>query len=140
MKKIIFFCLILFTVFIGCYPYKRSGFKYNHYEDAWITNFKDDVFMHCIREGYNNDTIFDLMQKKDLLNSGEIDGWLRVMDLKRTLGKTVAQNIPKPYKKIDDPRDTSKKLILTSCLHYYGSKELDSIARSEYRKKLKSKD
>lgn len=88
--------------------------------------------MHCIREGYKNDTIFHLMKKKDLLNSMEMD--LSVLNLQIKLGKEIGGNIPRPYKKIDDPRDVSKKLILTSCLHYYASKELDSIARAEYKR------
>jgi len=53
------------------------------------------------------------------------------------LGKNIGGNIPKPYRNIDNPRDTTKKLILAHCLHYYASRALDSIARDEYKKHLK---
>lgn len=135
MKKRSFLYLIIAILLIGCYPYKRSSYRYNQDENWWITGFKDAVFYFCIREGYQNDSIFVLMREKDLLSSMEMD--VSIIYNQIQLGKNIGGNIPKPYRKIDNPRDTSKKLILASCLHYYASRELDSIARVEYKKHLK---
>jgi len=126
-----FIYLIIAIVLLGCYPNKRSSFKYNQDENRWITGFKDAVFYFCIREGYQNDSIFELMSTKDLLSSMKMD--LSIIYYQIQFGKNIGENIPKPYRNIDNPRDTTKKLILAHCLHYYASRALDSIARDEYK-------
>ena len=111
-----FIYLIIAIVLLGCYPNKRSSFKYNQDENRWITGFKDAVFYFCIREGYQNDSIFELMSTKDLLSSMKMD--LSIIYYQIQFGKNIGENIPKAKGETDNPRDTSKKFISRSCLYY----------------------
>lgn len=102
--------------------------------------YKDEVFYACIKEGYQNDTIFKLMGKKDFfsplasVNIAEANN----ADI---LGKKIIQNMPKPIIPLCDDCNQKELLkmnyISSNCLNYYASKELDSIARIEYKKHLK---
>jgi hypothetical protein len=50
---------------------------------------------------------------------------------------SLAASIPKKlptFWHIDEQEDQGKNVYLCACLHYYASRELDSIARIEYEK------
>jgi hypothetical protein len=98
------------------------------------------VFYQCIKEGYGNDTIFKLMEKKDLFNSSENYITLKEAEIARIIGKKIIQNLPPPFIKTDDENILGKNFISSSCLHSYASKELDSIAKEAYKKYLKSEN
>lgn len=123
----------------SCTTYKREKFEYrNEDRNVWINTFKSEVFYSCMKEGMKNDSLYKILKNKDLLNMYE--GFeVKSMDYARNIGEKVIKNMPKPYIKIDnDEKDLkSKNFISYSCLNYYASKELDSIAKIEYKKHLK---
>ena len=132
------YLLVLSLVFISCNTYKRDNFKYrNEDKKVWINTFKTEVFYECLKEGYKNDSIFKLMEKKDLFNSYDAIDFTTI-DYARELGKHIIIKIPTPYIKIEVGNEylKNKNFISYSCLNYYASKELDSIANIEYEKML----
>jgi len=133
--------LLIYLSIISCNTYKRDSFYFrNHikYKDEtfWIDNFKDEVFYACLREGYKNDTIFKLIGKKDLFNISEINDFSE-MDSARVLGRRIINKMPPPYIHIDDKDITGMNFISATCLHYYASRELDSIAKRAYKEHTK---
>lgn len=139
MKKILIFNLLLFIT--SCAIHKRDNFQYrNSDKKVWINTFKCSVFYQCLKEGYKNDTIFKLMAEKDLFNSYDaID--FPTIDKARELGKQIIVKLPNPDLKIDKGEENlkEKNFISYSCLNYFASRELDSIAIIEYKKMLKKK-
>lgn len=137
MKKIIRLIIMSFII-LSCSTQKRDKFKYrNEDKKVWINTFKSEVFYACLKEGYKNDTIFKLMEKKDLFNSYDAIDFTTI-DYARELGKHIIIKIPTPYIKIEVGNEylKNKNFISYSCLNYYASKELDSIANIEYEKML----
>ncbi|MDP5201334.1 hypothetical protein [Flavobacterium sp. DG2-3] len=144
MKNIFFFVIICFMC--SCDTYKRNKFEY-HFgkkDNEWINMYKTEVFFSCINKGYNEKSIFDLIEKKDLFVPYEpIYTEYNNID---TLADKVIKNITKPiYPHCDDCTEKEKNEILkknyicATCLNYYASKELDSIAKKAYKKYLKTK-
>ena len=80
-----------------------------------------------------------MMKKKDLLNI--YDGYpIKIIDNARSLGKKIITEMPKPFIKIDNDEEylKNKNFISYSCLNYYSSRELDSIAKKAYKEYLYS--
>lgn len=116
--------------------YKREDFNYKNVQNPWVNSFKETVFIECLKQSYGNDTILTLIAKKDLLNTYDgID--FTDLDNAKKIGKEVALNIPDPEYKFDDYK-IGQKYYMSSCLRYYASRELDSIAHIEYKKHLKN--
>ena len=130
---------ILCCLFLSCKTYKREKFQYYFGKNdiEWINMYKTEVFFSCLRKGYKNETIFKAITKEDLLvpyepilsEYGKID----------TLTAKVIEKIPKPvYPHCDDCTEEEQKEILqknyvcATCLNYYASRELDSIAKKRY--------
>lgn len=139
MKQLLSLLFIITT--ISCSIVKRPKFEY-HFgtkENVWINNFKTEFFFSCIRQGYKNDTIFKLISKKDLLYRYEPFAYQHnEIDI---IANKIIQNIPRPiYAPCDDCTDKEKdeeykkNYICATCLNYYASRELDSIAKKTYNK------
>jgi hypothetical protein len=135
MKKI--FLLIIITTFFSCNSYKRDKFYYRKDDkNGWINTFKAEVFYECLREGYQNDTVFKIIAKKDLFNS--YDGFeFNVIDSAKILGSSIIKKMPKPYINMDNEDLKERNFISMTCLNYYASKELDSIAKKAFKEHLK---
>jgi hypothetical protein len=135
------FIIIICFLIVSCKPYQRERFKYrgsnSNEKTFWIEIFKDEMFYECIKEGYKNDSIFKLMSKKDLFNSSEFIVNLKNAKNARTLGIKIIKNLPPAFIKSDDEDISEKNFISASCLHYYASRELDSIAKKAYQKHIK---
>nr|WP_315247540.1 hypothetical protein [uncultured Flavobacterium sp.] len=134
-RKIIFF---LFTVVLfSCNVYKREKFDYNFGTNTWINSYKTDVFFACIKKGYSNDSIFKLIEKKDFISLPG-DFQITEMNESKKLGENIIDKMPKPiYPKCEDcnkEEEVKKNYICASCLNYYASRELDSIAKQAYKK------
>nr|WP_315247538.1 hypothetical protein [uncultured Flavobacterium sp.] len=138
-KTAIILGFLLFTL-CSCNSYKRSKFEYRNTDsNVWINTFKSEVFYSCIKEGLKNDSLYKILQKKDLLNMYE--GYdMEAIDSARNIGQTIIIKMPKAYIKIDDDQKdlVNKNFISYSCLNYYASRELDSIAKQAYKKHLKA--
>lgn len=138
MKKYFIPIVILIFTLLSCNTYKRDKFQYrNDDKKVWINTFKSEVFYACIKEGYKNDSLYKIMSNKDLFNL--YDGFeLNLIDSARILGKNIIIKIPPPYIKIEDNNMLKKNFISYSCLNYYASRELDSIANEVYKIHLKN--
>lgn len=140
MKKkiLIFISTILF--FISCNVYKRDKFVYrNNDEKVWINTFKTEVFYSCINEGIGSDSLIKVLKANDLFNI--YDGYPIVeIEKARIFGKKIISNMPKPYIKIDNDENylKNKNFISYSCLNYFASRELDSIAKKAFNEYLKA--
>jgi len=133
MKKI-FLLIIAIIILFSCNTFKRERFKYIQEEkQSWINSYKYEVFYGCINEGLKNDSLKIILSNKDLFAPNlNIDFF--TIDLARELGESIAKKVPKPSIKIDKGEEklTSKKFISFSCLNYFASRELDSIAKRQY--------
>ena len=139
MKVSYLFILIFF--FVSCKSYKGYDFAYrNEDTNTWINTFKAEVFYSCIKEGLKNDSLNIILKKKDLLNLYEgMD--FEDIDTARLLGKRIIDEMPKANIKIDndEPDLKTKNFISCSCLQFYASRNLDSIARKILKSKMKKK-
>ena len=63
---------------------------------------------------------------------------LNLIDSAKTLGSSVIKKMPAPYINLDESDLKNKNFISMSCLNYYASRELDSIARKLYKVHLKN--
>ncbi|SHM16901.1 hypothetical protein [Flavobacterium xanthum] len=133
--KIILGLLILL---ISCKSNHRNNFEYNlgANENQWINNFKTETFFSCLRVAYKNDTIFKLISKKDLMYLYESTA-LQHDIINKNVEKIIA-NTPKPVlpkcEECEPEEQINKKYFCATCLSYYASKELDSIAKIEFKK------
>ncbi|WP_343618027.1 hypothetical protein, partial [Flavobacterium sp.] len=88
MKRIIILSLICLS---SCSGYQK--FDYNKSNNPWITAFKDNVFFSCLKEGYQSDTIFQLLEQKDAFNP--YDGLsLDAINETRRIAKEFIKNMP----------------------------------------------
>ncbi len=92
--------------------------------------FKDRVFFAAITEAYNTTPqILELIQTKDAFNPYDglsLDG-IRTAD---SLGKSLITNMPAPA--MCEGCTTGMNYYMATALHYYGSKELDQMAKKMY--------
>jgi len=138
MKKLIII-VVLINIAFSCTTYKREKFDYSFGSDKWINIYKTNVFFACIRNGYSNDSIFKLIGKKDLFIPAET--MYDEIGNNNDLGKQIIIKMPKPiYPHCDEcneEEELKKNYICASCLNYYASRELDSIAKKAYKKHIK---
>lgn len=142
IKLKIFVLLILIQT--GCSTHKLSKFEYSFGEkEAWINSYKTEAFWGCFTESYKNDTLVKIIAKKDFLNQPEIIGNWDVFLEAFEKGRNISTKIPQPtYPKFEEGNKEEfykKNYYLASCLNYYKSRELDSIAKIEFSKHLNSK-
>lgn len=122
----------------------REGSEYGKVSNSWITAYKDNVFYSCIREGYKNDTIWLLMDKEDWFNTYDAIDFADI-DTAIVIGKKIIRDLPKEIyfnsEEFFNEHDESKhkNYISSTCLHYYISRELDSIAKEAFKKEVKRK-
>lgn len=137
MKKIILY-LSAFVFIISCSTYRREKFSYTP-KTPWINSYKSEVFYACMKEGLRNDSLHITLKNRDLFNAYSGIDFLSI-DKARELGKEIILNMPPtPYIKIDKGEEylMKKNFISVRCLEFYASRELDSIAKKEYKEKLK---
>jgi len=143
MTNRLFIIIIICFLIVSCKPYQRERFKYRgsniNEKTFWIEIFKDEMFYQCIKEGFKKDSVFELMRKKDLFNSSEYVLNLKNAEIARDLGRKIIKNLPPPFIKSDDKDISEMNFISASCLHYYASRELDSIAKSAYKVYIREK-
>lgn len=132
-STILFFFIVVMT--ISCKTAPRNKFSYKLDEkQSWINAYKYEAFYGCIKEGIGNDSLRIILEKKDLFNlNSDMD--FSTIDNARKLGKKIIKNMPNAYIKIDKGEEhlKDKNFISNTCLMYYASRELDSVAESEYK-------
>jgi hypothetical protein len=126
-----YFCLVFILYLSSCSNKTFQKFDYNVTKNPWIDAFKDQVFFSAIKESYKADSVFKLIQKRDSLNP--YDGLsLEAIKKAKFLGEQLIQNMPPPV--MCEACENDMNYYLANSLHYYISKELDSIAKSEFKK------
>ncbi|WP_323033788.1 hypothetical protein [Paracoccus sp. (in: a-proteobacteria)] len=131
--KYLLIILLFFTQ--ACSKNSYPTFDYNKSSNPWIDAFKDRVFFSALEEAYKSDTtIFESIRKKDALNP--YDG-LSLSEMKQadSIGKALIKNIPPP--KMCEGCEGDMNYYMATSLHYYNSRELDSIARSLYKEHIR---
>lgn len=151
LKRIVMFVVCL-KLIQSCNPsYTREKFEYrsnrhlekknNIEENFFNRSFRDGFFYSCLSYGYRenklNDSIFALMDKKDLFSPSD-DPNPKTLKIQDSLAKVVIDKLPSPYLHIEDENSIKgKNFIISTCLCYYESNELDSIAQKLYKEKVK---
>ena len=123
----------LFIIFLFS---KCSSVK-NEKNNDWIEDYKMNAFYNCLEESYRNDSIFKLIEEEDVLFQYNDNFNIVVLKSINENAKKIAKKAKEPIYKVDDYKSGQKE-FLKNCLLYYKSKELDSIANSEYKKMLKN--
>ena len=105
-------------------------------KNEWINNFKTEFFFSCLKKGYKSDSITNLISKKDLLYLYEPYAFQH--EQIDSISSLIIEKMPKPIyphnDEINDKKELDKNYICASCLNYYSSRELDSIAKKKYKK------
>ena len=127
--------MVLF--FSSCLTTSYPKFDYNISRNPWIDAFKDQVFLSSLKESYKSDSIFSLIAKKDAFNP--YDGLsLEAINKAKELGASLVKNMPPPV--MCDDCKPGMNYYMANALHYYNSRELDSIANAEFKRhKIKDK-
>ena len=146
IKLLIFFVSFLF--FLSCSVSKRPKFTYRsdknrqkgNEQSFYVKRFKDNVFYKCLQYGYGdslNLKIGKLMAQKDLFTLVD-EPFIEENSIQDSLSKKIITNLPRPYIHVEDENSIKgKNFIISTCLTYYESKELQIIAQKFYRKKAK---
>lgn len=136
------YVIIVVFLFAACETSKLQQFNNSKDENAFINAFKDHVFFKCFYASYPynvRDSISRIMMKYELYNPNE-DFRIYAFENKKlidSLGISIPKNIP-PFWHIEGEENKGKNVYLATCLHYYASSQLDSIARTEYKKYRKA--
>lgn len=133
MKTIISILLIIFLTSCSSQKVVSERALKKNQEDGFVHFYKVQSFCSCIRQAYENKQITELMQKEDLLGSyDELANQLFQKQID-SLAKNVAQGIKKEtYEDFE-----GKKRIAETCLTFYTSKKLDSLAHVTYKRLTK---
>ncbi len=133
MKK---YLIVLIIITTSCNKGLYARFNYNHSVNPWIDAFKDRVFFSAVREAYQSDTlIFQLIEKKDAFNP--YDGLtLKEIEMADEMRKNLIKNMPSPS--MCENCAAGSNYFMASGLHYYASRELDSIAGKLYKIHIKN--
>ena len=131
MKTYILFFLLISA---SCSNKSYKKFSYEKSKNPWIDAFKDQVFFFSLKESYKNDTIFQLIEKKDAFNP--YDGLsIEAVNIAKDLGRQLVKKMPPPS--MCEGCKNGENYYMANALHYYNSKELDSIAKAQYKIHIK---
>lgn len=111
-----------------------SNKSINREKKLWVDTYKKTAYYECLKESYNNDTIFNLIQNQDVLFINEnID--FKTLDKIRILGHEASMNAKAPIYKYDDYKEGQKD-FMSNCLDFYNSDELEKKAIEAYKKRF----
>jgi hypothetical protein len=114
----------------ACNKNSYPTFDYNKSTNPWIDAFKDRVFFSALEEAYKSDTtIFKSIRKKDALNP--YDGFYgEAKKYAEKIGIDLIRKIPSPA--MCEGCKGDMNYYMATALHFYKSKELDSIAKKMF--------
>ncbi len=140
MKNIIF--LILLLTLFSCHHYRIHGKKYtivekvSLHEGTFITFFKNRVFVKCIEKVYHQDSL--AMQShlfKTWMSYEAYGGMIFEYNDYKAIENSIDSLSSAFVKKYFSGWDhRSERDVLTTCLNFRNSKQLDSVAMSFYRR------
>lgn len=131
MKYLISISLMV-SFLVSCKPQKgiNESEIIGKEKEAFVHFFKIQTYCSCIKYGYSNKDINTLMAEEDLLGSYDDLADPFIQGMIDSLGKQVSIKIqPEEYLDFQN-----KRRITETCLGFYTSSELDSIAHTTYKK------
>jgi hypothetical protein len=132
MKKIILIGVAL-IISVGCKTkYKYPKFDYNNGPNPCLNAFKDKVFFSILQESYKGTDAIKEINKKDVGNP--YDGIYDPILLKKidSIGKDFVKKVPPPS--LCSECTKGQNYFMAQALHFYRSRELDSVAKVELKK------
>jgi len=126
--------IIILLCLSSCSKKTYHKFEYNKSENPWVGAFKDNVFFTILKESYQNDTIFQLLEKKDAFNPYD-NLSTDALEQTRELAKEFIKSMPSPA--MCENCKEGQNYYMANGLHYYASCELDSIAYAAYKKQVR---
>lgn len=123
MENRLCFIALFFCITLSACSVQRKQDK-----EDWMNSYKRQVFISCIKS--QNTSVL----KNDISESinSELLGNTSYVKQADSLGNKFYKLI-QPSKILDY---NNNKALVNGCLEYYGSKQLDSIAKSAYKKYL----
>lgn len=77
------------------------------------------------------------MAEKDLFSPYDEPFMPQEESMQDSLAKRIISNMPTPYIHLEDEKIEGKNFIISSCLNYYESNELNTIIKKLYKQKVK---
>ncbi|MFF5380288.1 hypothetical protein [Pedobacter suwonensis] len=130
-KIFIPFLVILF----GCntsYQYPKFDYIKSTGANPCITAFKDRVFYCIMRESLKGTNAISEISKKDVGNTFEGIYSAELFRRIDTIGQNFVKNMPPPV--LCDECVKGQNYYIAQALHFYTSRDLDSIAKIELQK------
>tara|TARA_R110000868_G_scaffold410069_2_gene697088 strand:- start:192 stop:665 length:474 start_codon:yes stop_codon:yes gene_type:complete len=103
-------------------------------KNSWVIAYKQNAFYDCLFQGYKNDSIFKLIQKEDIFLESQVP--MSIWPKIKSDSKQIIDNLP-ATEYYNDDLEKNKKHISETCLCYFASRELDSIAKRAYKEHTK---
>ena len=139
--------IIFFLLVYSCSINERPQFRYrsdrkqkNNEKEFYTKRFRDAVFYKCLQHGYGKDTNFKigtLMAEKDLFTPSD-EPFIIEDKIQDSLAKQIISNLPPVYILNENENEIKgKNFIISTCLSFYESKELNKITQKYYKVKLK---
>lgn len=133
MKKIMLFASCFIVVFSACKArYNLPRFDYNNGPNPCLNAFKDRVFFSILQESYKGTDAIKEINKRDAGNPYEGIYDPKLFKKIDSIAKEFVKNIPPPA--LCDECKKDQNYFMAQALHFYVSRELDSIAKVELKK------
>ena len=136
MKKLIY---IVFGMFLfSCKSSQKmevSNMQVSTSEEEFVLAYKSCVMYGCINEATNNKFYLFSKENNDLGLAVEVE---IMQHYEVSVAKNKGKELSKEIKAIDYADFEGRKPIFTDCLRFAFSKEVDSLAREMYKKKVKN--
>ncbi|WP_276359132.1 hypothetical protein [Daejeonella sp. H1SJ63] len=129
------FVFISVMIFASCANRHYPRFDYNTSKNPWIVAFKDRTFFLILKESYTNDSIIKLIGKEDAFNPYDAlspEAFAKA----KILSTAFVKNMPPPL--MCEGCKGNQNYYMANALHYYTSRDLDSIAHALYKKYRRS--
>lgn len=133
MKKIKLYASCFIIVFSSCKAsYNSPRFDFNNGPKPCLNAFKDRVFFSILQESYKGTDAIKEINKRDLGNP--YDGIYDPTLFKKidSISKEFIKKLPPPALCVECKKD--QNYFMAQALHFYASRELDSLAKAELKK------
>ncbi|WP_412467340.1 hypothetical protein [Pedobacter sp. KLB.chiD] len=132
MKILKPFILICSFVLSSCKTnYRYPRFDFNNGPNPCVNAFKDRVFLSILSEAYKGTDALKEISKRDVGNPYEGIYSPELFKKIDSIGHDFYNKIPPPEL---CECDKGQNYFMAQALHFYASRELDSVARAELKK------
>lgn len=134
-----------FLLVFSCASNERPEFRYRidneqkaNQKEFYAKRFRDATFYKCLHYGYGEEAnvkLIKIMSEKDLFTPAE-EPFFTEDFIQDSLVKQILSNLPPVYN-AKESKIKDKNFIISTCLSFYESKELNKIAQKYYKINLK---